>query len=95
MQYESPRRLGWFWITLKSNRVPTVGHVLRGRRQRRRLSQLELACEAQISTRHLTFIETGRARPSREMLLHLSEQLDEPIRERNVMLVAAAPAPVK
>jgi len=50
-----------------------VGDLLREWRQRRRLSQLELACEAEISTRHLSFVETGRATPSREMLLNLAE----------------------
>ena len=63
-------------------------------RQRRRLSQLELACDAEISTRHLSFVETGRAQPSREMILHLSEQMEIPMRERNVLLVAAGFAPI-
>jgi transcriptional regulator with XRE-family HTH domain len=72
----------------------TVGTHLREWRQRRRLSQLDLACEAEISTRHLSFVETGRATPSREMILHLAEQLDVPMRERNVLLVAAGYAPV-
>jgi transcriptional regulator with XRE-family HTH domain len=75
------------------NRTP-VGGLLREWRQRRRLSQLELACDAGISTRHLSFVETGRALPSRDMLLHLSEQLDVPVRERNVLLVAAGYAPI-
>ena len=57
-------------------------------------SQLDLACDAGISTRHLSFVETGRAHPSRDMLLHLSEQLDVPVRERNVLLVAAGYAPI-
>jgi transcriptional regulator with XRE-family HTH domain len=70
-----------------------VGHLLREWRQRRRLSQLDLACEAEISTRHLSFLETGRALPSREMLLHLAEQLEVPLRERNILLVAAGYAP--
>lgn len=74
------------------NRTP-VGDLLREWRQRQRLSQLDLACDAGISTRHLSFVETGRAVPSREMLLHLSEQLDIPVRERNVLLVAAGYAP--
>src|SRR5215471_14744894 len=76
------------------NRAHPVGHLLRQWRQRRRLSQLDLACDAGISTRHLSFVETGRAHPSREMLLHLSEQLDVPVRERNVLLVAAGYAPI-
>jgi len=72
----------------------TAGDHLREWRGRRRMSQLELASEAEISTRHLSFLETGRSQASREMLLHLSEQLDIPLRERNVMLVAAGYAPV-
>jgi transcriptional regulator with XRE-family HTH domain len=71
-----------------------VGDLLREWRQRRRLSQLDLASEAGVSTRHLSFIETGRALPSREMVLTLAEQLDVPVRERNVLLVAAGYAPV-
>lgn len=71
-----------------------VGSLLRQWRQRRRLSQLDLACEAEISTRHLSFVETGRAQPSREMLLHLAEQLEIPLRERNRLLTAAGYAPV-
>lgn len=63
-------------------------------RQRRRMSQLDLACEADISTRHLSFMETGRSVPSREMVLHLAEQLQIPLRERNALLVAAGYAPV-
>jgi transcriptional regulator with XRE-family HTH domain len=71
-----------------------VGELLREWRQRRRLSQLDLACEAEISTRHLSFLETGRAQPSREMILRLAEQLEIPMRERNVLLVAAGYAPM-
>jgi len=71
-----------------------VGEHLRGWRLRRRRSQLDLALEADISARHLSFLETGRAQPSREMLLHLAEQLNVPLRERNVLLVAAGYAPV-
>jgi len=76
------------------NRAQPVGELLRGWRQRRRLSQLDLACDAGISTRHLSFVETGRSHPSRDMLLHLSEQLEVPARERNVLLVAAGYAPI-
>src|ERR1700684_1327813 len=76
------------------NRPLPVGGFLRQWRQRRRLSQLDLACDAGISTRHLSFLETGRAQPSRDMVLLLSEQLDVPIRERNVLLVAAGFAPI-
>jgi transcriptional regulator with XRE-family HTH domain len=70
-----------------------IGDHLREWRQRRRMSQLDLACEADISTRHLSFIETGRAQPSRDMVLHLAERLDVPLRDRNVLLVAAGYAP--
>jgi transcriptional regulator with XRE-family HTH domain len=70
-----------------------VGSLLKEWRQRRRLSQLELACEADISTRHLSFLETGRSTPSREMLLHLAERLQVPLRERNTLLFAAGYAP--
>jgi transcriptional regulator with XRE-family HTH domain len=72
----------------------SVGPALRHWRQRRHLSQLALACEADISARHLSFLETGRSTPSREMVLHLAEQLDVPLRERNNLLVAAGYAPV-
>jgi transcriptional regulator with XRE-family HTH domain len=71
-----------------------VGEYLREWRQRRRMSQLDLALEAEISSRHLSFIETGRARPSRDMILHLCERLTVPLRERNVFLLAAGYAPV-
>ncbi len=70
-----------------------VGEHLREWRQRRHLSQLDLAVEAEISARHLSFVETGRAAPSREMVLKLAERLDVPLRERNVLLVAAGFAP--
>jgi len=76
------------------DRPSPVGGLLREWRQRRRLSQLDLACDAGISTRHLSFVETGRALPSREMLLHLADQLDIPMRERNVLLIAAGYAPI-
>ncbi len=78
--------------TVESVRRP-VGEQLRGWRERRRLSQLELAIEADVSTRHLSFVETGRARPSRDMVLHLAERLDVPLRERNQLLLAAGYAP--
>ena len=72
----------------------SVGDLLREWRQRRRMSQLDLSLEAEISTKHLSFLETGRSQPSREMVLNLAEQLDIPLRERNVLLVAAGFAPV-
>src|SRR5215467_9848797 len=71
----------------------SIGGQLRDWRLRRRLSQLALACEADISARHLSFIETGRALPSRDMVLKLAERLAVPLRERNVLLVAAGFAP--
>jgi transcriptional regulator with XRE-family HTH domain len=74
--------------------APPVGALLREWRQRRNLSQLELALRSAVSARHLSFIETGRARPSREMVLHLAERLDVPLRERNRLLLAAGFAPV-
>ncbi|HEY6675579.1 MAG TPA: helix-turn-helix transcriptional regulator [Terrimicrobium sp.] len=70
------------------------GPLLRRWRQARRLSQLELALEAEVSARHLSFVETGRATPSREMLITLANVLDVPLRERNVLLLAAGYAPV-
>jgi transcriptional regulator with XRE-family HTH domain len=76
------------------NSVEPVGGQLREWRKRRRMSQLDFALDAEISSRHLSFIETGRSQPSREMVLHLSERLDIPLRERNVLLVAAGYAPV-
>jgi transcriptional regulator with XRE-family HTH domain len=72
----------------------TIGDHIRDWRQRRRMSQMDLALEADISTRHLSFLETGRSQPSREMVLLLAEQLAIPLRERNVLLVAAGFAPV-
>ena len=80
-------------VTLTST-GPAVGDLLRTWRQRRRLSQLDLSNEAGVSARHLSFLETGRARPSREMVLHLAEQLEVPLRERNELLLAAGFAPV-
>jgi len=73
--------------------LPTVGVLLRDWRQRRRLSQLDLALEANVSARHLSFIETGRSNPSPQMVLQLSERLEIPFRERNRMLLAAGYAP--
>jgi transcriptional regulator with XRE-family HTH domain len=70
-----------------------VGTMLREWRLRRRLSQLELALEAGISSRHLSFVETGRSRPSADMVLHLAEELDVPLRDRNTLLLAAGFAP--
>src|SRR5258708_1400383 len=71
-----------------------AGDHIRVWRQRRRMSQLELALDAEISTRHLSFVETGRAAPSRRMILTLAERLEIPMRERNVLLAAGGFAPV-
>src|SRR5262249_61148347 len=71
-----------------------VGHHIREWRQRRRMTQLGLALDAEISTRHLSFLETGKTHPSREMVLHLCERLDVPLRERNMLMIAAGYAPV-
>lgn len=73
---------------------PSFGDLLRGWRNRRSLSQLALAAEADISQRHLSFIESGRSVPSREMVLRLGKSLDVPLRERNALLVSAGFAPV-
>jgi transcriptional regulator with XRE-family HTH domain len=70
-----------------------VGQLLREWRERRRLSQLDLSIQADISTRHLSFVETGRSRPTPEMIVRLTEQLDVPLRERNQLLLAGGYAP--
>ncbi|MFJ8535255.1 helix-turn-helix domain-containing protein [Streptomyces sp. NPDC093591] len=70
-----------------------VGPLLRAWRVQRRVSQLELALRADSSARHISFIETGRSRPSEEMVLRLAEHLDVPVRERNALLLAAGYAP--
>jgi transcriptional regulator with XRE-family HTH domain len=74
--------------------MPPVGQQLREWRQRRRLSQLDLAGQAEVSTRHLSCVETGRALPSREMVLRLADRLGVPLRERNRLLTAAGYAPL-
>jgi transcriptional regulator with XRE-family HTH domain len=70
-----------------------VGPLLKEWRVRRRMSQLDLALEAGVSTRHVSFVETGRAKPSAEMVLHLAEQLEVPLRDRDALLLAAGYAP--
>jgi transcriptional regulator with XRE-family HTH domain len=74
--------------------LPPVGKQLREWRQRRRLSQLDLSGHAEVSTRHLSYVETGRALPSREMVLRLANRLEVPLRERNRLLTAAGYAPL-
>jgi transcriptional regulator with XRE-family HTH domain len=70
-----------------------VGKLLRDWRERRRLSQLDLALRTGVSARHLSFIETGRSRPTSEMIIRLAQQLDVPLRERNVLLLSGGFAP--
>jgi transcriptional regulator with XRE-family HTH domain len=70
-----------------------IGAQLREWRQRRRRSQLDLALDASVSQRHISFVESGRAQPSREMVMLLAEQLEIPLRERNALLLAAGFAP--
>jgi transcriptional regulator with XRE-family HTH domain len=79
-------------MTTMTARAP-VGQLLREWRERRRLSQLELSIQADISTRHLSFVETGRSRPTPEMIVRLTEQLEVPLRERNQLLLAGGYAP--
>jgi transcriptional regulator with XRE-family HTH domain len=79
-------------MTSTTVRAP-VGQLLREWRERRRLSQLELSIQADISTRHLSFVETGRSRPTPEMIVRLTEHLEVPLRERNQLLLAGGYAP--
>jgi transcriptional regulator with XRE-family HTH domain len=79
---------------MNSTATLSFGTQLREWRQRRRLSQLDLSVDADVSTRHLSFVETGRAMPSREMVLRLADRLDVPLRERNRLLTAAGYAPM-
>ena len=72
---------------------PAIGTLLRDWRKRRHLSQLGLVLEAGVSSRHLSFVETGRSRPSAELVMHLADALDVPLRERNGLLLAAGYAP--
>lgn len=81
-------------MTSSLSDVRPIGEQLRAWRQRRRLSQLDLALDADVSTRHLSFVETGRSAPSRDMVLRLAEHLDVPLRDRNMLLVSAGFAPV-
>jgi len=81
-------------VTSVSTATPRLGELLKLWRSKRRVSQLDLASQAGVSPRHLSFVETGRSKPSREMVLHLAEHLDVPLRDRNAMLTAAGFAPV-
>jgi transcriptional regulator with XRE-family HTH domain len=80
------------WMSTMTAPRP-VGEMLREWRERRRLSQLDLSIQADISTRHLSFVETGRSRPTPDMIIRLTEQLDVPLRERNTLLLAGGYAP--
>lgn len=71
-----------------------IGQLVKAWREQRRMSQLELASEARISQKHLSFIESGRSAPSRDMIVHLSDHLDVPLRERNALLLSAGFAPI-
>jgi transcriptional regulator with XRE-family HTH domain len=84
--------LAWPTMTEVADR-PRVGTLLRDWRRRRRMSQLDLALAAGVSTRHVSFVETGRSRPSAEMVIQLAEHLDVPLRDRNALLLAAGFAP--
>lgn len=79
---------------MNSHRSAAIGPLIRDWRQQRRLSQLDLALEAEISQKHLSFVESGRSQPSRDMVLLLAEHLGVPLRERNTLLLAAGYAPV-
>jgi len=74
--------------------APRFGELLREWRKRRSVSQLELSLDSDISARHLSFVETGRSKPSREIVVRLAETLDVPLRERNALLLAAGYAPL-
>lgn len=89
-----PARRRYYRSMMMSSTTQPVGDLLRDWRQRRRLSQLDLASEADVSTRHLSFLETGRAKPSREMVLRLADRLNVPMRDQNAMLLAAGFAPI-
>lgn len=79
--------------TAARGNISEVGRLLRGWREQRRISQLDLALRADSSARHISFVETGRSRPSEELILRLAEHLDVPVRERNALLLAAGYAP--
>jgi transcriptional regulator with XRE-family HTH domain len=81
-------------VAVQTERDPqTVGELIRFWRSQRRLTQMELALDANLSTKHLSFVETGRSRPSRQLLIHLAQHLDLPIAERNRLLLAGGFAP--
>jgi transcriptional regulator with XRE-family HTH domain len=87
-----PHGAGIFALAMRA--TSSAGTLLREWRQRRRMTQMDLALQAEISARHLSFLETGHAQPSREMLMHLAEEFEIPLRSRNELLVSAGFAPV-
>ena len=91
--YAGRRAAGGLAFGPVTARTATVGAMLRDWREDRRRSQLDLAIDVGVSTRHLSFVETGKAKPSPELVLALAEHLDVPLRERNTMLLAAGYAP--
>jgi transcriptional regulator with XRE-family HTH domain len=81
-------------VAVQTEREPqSVGELLRFWRTKRHLTQMELALDANLSNKHLSFVETGRSRPSRQLLVHLAQHLDLPIAERNRLLLAGGFAP--
>jgi transcriptional regulator with XRE-family HTH domain len=80
-------------VTTDVRPVRPVGDLLRDWRRRRGLSQLDLSVDVGVSTRHLSFVETGRSRPSPDLILRLSEHLEVPLIDRNAMLLAGGYAP--
>jgi transcriptional regulator with XRE-family HTH domain len=85
--------LRWAAMAVIEQEPQTAGELIRFWRNQRRLSQMQLALDANVSTRHLSFVETGRSRPSRQLLVHLAQHLDLPIGERNRLLLAGGFAP--
>ena len=81
-------------LARSSRATPAVGQLLREWRERRRISQLDLSIQADISARHLSFVETGRSRPTSAMIQRLSEHLEVPLRDRNTLLLAGGYAPL-
>jgi len=90
---DAPRRARYVRRMTAISSSAGVGALLRDWRSRRRLSQMELALDADVSARHLSFVETGRSKPSRDLVLQLADHLDVPLRERNALLLAAGYAP--
>ena len=80
-------------MTIDQAETAAIGPLLREWRHHRKISQLDLSIDADISSRHLSFVETGRSKPSRDMVLRLAERLDIPLRERNQLMLAAGFAP--